>query len=249
MKDEKIKIAIISLTGCEGCCFAILDWPKKFLALRKKIEIKNFRLFEEDAHFSVEKFDLAFIEGSPLTEADVERLQEIRLNSKTLVALGSCADMGGVYHLKKYQDKRKALDHVYHNDIGIENFDVVPLREIVKVDFVIPGCPINAEEFFKFIYQLLIGKSALIKQNPVCYECQVRGYECVLQNEEICLGPITQGGCEAVCLKSKQGCWGCRGLVEDAAVDNLVKRLKEKHSEKEIVKSFEVFGIKEQINL
>jgi coenzyme F420-reducing hydrogenase gamma subunit len=249
MKENKIRIAIISLTGCEGCCFAILDWPKKFLALRTKIEINNFRLFEEDVHFNAEKFDIAFIEGSPLTKADVDRLKEVRQNSKTLIALGSCADMGGIYHLKKYQDKNKIFDHVYNGEQGIDNFDVLPISELVKVDYVIPGCPITADEFFNFVYQLLIGKFPIIKQNPVCYECQVRGFECVLQNNELCLGPITQGGCEAICLKSKQGCWGCRGLVEDAEVGNLVKKLKEKRSEKEIIKAFEIFGIKEQINV
>lgn len=252
MNEHKIRIAIISLTGCEGCCFAILDWPQKFLALRGKIEIKNFRLFEEDVHFDAEKFDLAFVEGSPLTKVDVGRLKEIRLNSKTLVALGSCADMGGVYHLKNYQDKNKIFNHIYHGGGSlseIDNMQVLPISSLVKVDHVIPGCPITADEFFTFVYQLLIGKSPLIKQNPVCYECQIRGYDCALQKGDICLGPITQGGCEAICLKSKQGCWGCRGLLEDAEVDNLVKQLKEKHFEKEIIKALEVFGIKEQINL
>ncbi|MEK7159145.1 MAG: hypothetical protein AAB766_01445 [Patescibacteria group bacterium] len=245
---EKITIAIISLTGCEGCCFAILDWPKKFLALRKKIEIKNFRLFEEDVHFDTEKFDIAFIEGSPLTKADVERLKEIRQNSKTLIALGSCADIGGIYHLKNYQDKNKIFNHIYRDEAVGDNFDVLSVSELVKVDYVIPGCPITADEFFNFVYQLLIGKNPAVKQNPVCYECQIQGFECLLQKREICLGPITQGGCEAICLKSKQGCWGCRGLVEDAEVDNLVKTLKDKYSEKEIIKAFEVFGVKEQIN-
>ena len=258
MEKQKLKIAIISLTGCEGCCFAILDWSKKFLALNKKIEVKNFRLFEEDAHFNTEKYDVAFVEGSPLTKADIVRLRVIRNNSKKLIALGSCADMGGIYHLKKYQDKNKIFNHVYkseeeippdNNGSGIDNLEVLPISALVQVDGIIPGCPITADEFFNLVYQFLIGKSATIKQNPVCYECQIQGFECLLQKGEICLGPITQGGCEAICLKSKQGCWGCRGLVEDAEVDNLVKKLKENYSEKEIIKVFEVFGVKEQINL
>jgi coenzyme F420-reducing hydrogenase gamma subunit len=83
--------------------------------------------------------------------------------------------------------------------------------------------------------------------NPVCYECQIHGNECLLQKGEVCLGPITRAGCEAVCLKSKQGCWGCRGLIEDAETTNLLKKLREKFNDKEIIKHLEVFGIKEQI--
>jgi len=248
MGVEKAKIGIFSLTCCEGCAFAILDCPKEFLELRKKIEIKNFRLMEEDFHVPSEKFDIVFIEGSPLTSQNIEDLKRIRLNSKILIAMGSCAHIGGIYHLKKYQDKEKLHSFVYAGESTLENLDVLPLEQVVGVDYSLPGCPITAREFFSFVYQLLIDKAPNIEQSPICQECQANGYECVLQKGGVCLGPITLGGCGAVCLKSKQGCWGCRGLVEDAEVANLVKKLKENYTDKEIIKYFEIFGIKELIN-
>jgi sulfhydrogenase subunit delta len=246
--NKKIKVGIVSLTGCEGCCFAVLDMPHEFLELKSKLEVTNFRLFEEDEHVKEEKFDVVFVEGSPLTSENIKDLKRLRKNSKVMVAFGGCAHMGGIYHIKNYHDKEKLHGYVYNSENTLENLDVKPIGNIVKVDYVVPGCPVNPKEFFNVVYQLLLGKSPEIKQNPVCYECQSNGYECVLQKGEVCLGPITQGGCEAICLKSAQGCWGCRGLLEDAEVSSLVKKLKEKFSDKEITKHFEVFGIKEMIN-
>ncbi|MBI5077381.1 hypothetical protein HZB94_03290 [Candidatus Falkowbacteria bacterium] len=245
---NKLRIGIISLTSCEGCCCAVLDWPTEFLSLKEKVDIVNFHLFEESEHSSDERFDAVFIEGSPLTKENIKAVRQLRKNAKIIIAFGSCAHIGGVYHLKQYQDKNKIFNSIYHGQEGIENFDVQSLSALIKVNFVLPGCPISAKEFFQFIYQLAIGKSPSVFNNPVCYECQIRGYECLLQKGEVCLGPMTGGGCEAVCLKSKQGCWGCRGLIDDAEVGNLMKKLRDKYSDKEIVKYLEVFGVKEIIN-
>jgi len=248
VQKNKLNVGFFSLTSCEGCYFAILDKTCEFIALNNRITIKICRLFEDDTHLDEEKFDLVFIEGSPLTEENREQVKRLRRNAKTVVALGSCACMGGIYHLKQYQDKSKIFNQVYQKDIGIENYDVKPLEELIKIDHKIPGCPISAREFMGFVYGLLVGKKIESVQNPVCYECQIRGYECLLQKGQTCLGPITFGGCEAICLKSKQGCWGCRGLLDGAEVSNWIKKMRENYSDKEITKYLEVFGIKEQIN-
>ena len=94
-------IGMFSLTGCEGCYFSVIDLKDKFIGLKDKIEIKNFRLFEDDFHSLGETYDVAFVEGSPLTKENVKRLKEIRERSKILVALGGCAHMGGIYHMKQ----------------------------------------------------------------------------------------------------------------------------------------------------
>lgn len=244
---KKFKVGLFSLTSCEGCYFGLLDVAQKFFDLADYVEFQNFRLFEEQFHARTEQFDLAFVEGSPLTSENVEDLQRLRQNSRILVALGSCSHIGGIYQLKNYQDKEKIFDHIYAGRAGIENLDVKSLSAYVKVDKVIPGCPVNPEEFIKFIYQFCRGIDFKITQNPVCLECQHAGYECVLLKGEICLGPITQGGCQAICLKSKQGCLGCRGLLEDAQKENLIKKLKENYTDREINKALEVFGVKEEM--
>ena len=154
---NKVKIGIFPLTGCEGCCVAILDLPGKLLELQSKIEIVNFRLMEEEHHLENEEYDIVFVEGSPMTKHDIQLLKRIRKHSKYVISIGSCAHMGGIYHMKHYHDTEKIHNYVYRGKEGIENIDVKPLSAYVKVDFAVPGCPITGEEFYDFVYQLLIG--------------------------------------------------------------------------------------------
>lgn len=250
----KPKIAIISLTCDEGCEFAILDLGKRFLELAKYLEIKNFRLIEEEYHAKNEKYDVAFLEGSVITKENFKKLKSLRLRSKIFITLGNCANMGGIHQIKNWGDKDKIAKCVYKYSESIENIEIKRIDEIVKVDFAIPGCPINAKDFERVVNNLLVGKMLNYNYRPVCFECQERGYECLLQKGEVCFGPIIQGGCEAVCLKSKQTCWGCRGLINQTkgqkeSVINFLKFLKKKYKKIEINHPAEFFGVKKEIKM
>lgn len=243
-KIKKPKVAIVGLTCCEGCEFAILDLHNRFLELAARLDVKEFRMIKEDPEITG-PYDICFIEGSAVTQANFEKLKKLRQVSKTLIVLGNCAHTGGIHRMKNWVGRYKAMEGVYKKFKGIANPPVYPISEIVKVDFTIPTCPINAEEFLKITCQLLEGKKPAIRQNPVCYECQINGYECLLQKGEICCGPVTLGGCNAICLESKQACWGCRGLMEEPDVEKFVERLLQEHSVEEIDRVLEVFGVKD----
>lgn len=249
MVQKKLKFAFVSLTSCEGCYVELLGLRERFVELKDKIDIVEFRLFEDDYFFSEQKLDVVFVEGSPVTKENIINLKKIRSNAKHLVACGSCAHLGGIYHLKNYQDSQKIMEHIYSGDKKLDNPPIKPLAEYVKVDLNLPTCPIIKEEILRFIYSLVVGKVPKIKQNPVCFECMTNGYECLLQKGEICLGPIIQGGCNAICLKSKQACWGCRGLLKKPAIVNWKNAVKNNGwNEKQINKVLEMFAIKEFIN-
>ena len=47
-------------------------------------------------------------------------------------------------------------------------------------------------------------------------------------NGQICLGPVTRGGCQAPCPVAGMGCWGCRGPTDDANMESFFSALKEK---------------------
>jgi coenzyme F420-reducing hydrogenase gamma subunit len=244
-KKSKPKVAIIGLTSCEGCQFVVLDQGQKFLELSKKINLGDFRLIK-DAEKADEKYDICFVEGNPITKENIKLLKEMREKSKLLVVLGNCAALGGVWEIKNYHNKQKTIRAVYKKS-KVANPDIKEVDNFVKVDFTIPGCPINGDEFMEAVHQLLNGKIPRPTQNPVCYECQLNGSECLLQKGEICLGPITLAGCNAVCLKSKQACWGCRGLFEGAQVQNLMKHLNDNLTKDEIYHVMEVFGARDSI--
>lgn len=244
-KNKKPRIAIVGLTSCEGCQFVILDQGKRFLELLKEVQLDEFRLIEDDPE-PADDYDICFIEGNPITKDNVQLLKEMRRRSKFLVALGNCAALGGVWELKNYQDKNKTIRQVYKK-IEVENPDIKEIDNFVKVDLTIPGCPIDGDEFMELAWQLLEGRLPQIPQKPVCDECQKLGYQCLLQKGEICLGPITLGGCKAVCLRSRQACWGCRGYFEGAQIGNLMKYLLSKFSREQVYRVMEIFGGRDSI--
>src|SRR4030043_2170942 len=109
------------------------------------MEPVDFKLFENVPE--PPEYDIAIVEGCPITKKDLERLKETRKKSKILIALGACACLGGIAKIKNYKDKNEVINYVYEKPEKINNSDVKPLKEYVKVNLEIPGCPMNNEEF------------------------------------------------------------------------------------------------------
>lgn len=244
-KSKKPSVAIVSLTSCEGCQFVMLDQGQRFLTWLKKTNIDEFRLVEDEPTTS-NHYDICFIEGNPVTKENIKLLKQMRKISDLLVVVGNCAALGGVWEMKNYQSKKKTIKQVYKK-LKVENPDIKEVDNFVKVDLTIPGCPIDGGEFMRIANNLIDGLIPQIPQNPVCYECQTRGYECLLLKGEICLGPITLAGCQAVCLKSKQACWGCRGMFSGAQILNFINHLLELFPREQVYHVMEVFGVRDTI--
>lgn len=246
-QEKKIKTAFVSLTSCEGCQFAVLDLGKHFLGLTKRIEIAKFRLIEEKDKYPV-YFDIAFIEGSPLLKDNITKLKELRRRTKFLVIMGNCAHTGGVYALRNYMGRERAVKHVYPKTWRTVYNPIVPaLGQLVKVDYLIPGCPITGKEFLHCAYDLLADKPFQIIERPVCYECQLNNVDCLLRRGLPCLGPVIIGGCGAVCPKAGMPCQACRGPLRDPSWANLLKLLKNILTPKQINEILEIFNIKPEI--
>jgi len=250
--EEKIKkpvVAILSLTCCEGCQVAIFDLGERFLEFLTKVDIGDFRLIEDLP--DVDKYDVAIVEGTAITKEQIKRLKTIRKKSKVLVAIGSCACLGGVQEIKNYRDKKNLITQVYPNIRGIDNPDIKSLKEIVPVDLEIPGCPINKEEFFRIINEFLAGKKPIIEQKPVCEECPRKNKNCLLLLGKPCLGPITLAGCGAPCPDSDFPCDGCRGPREGINLEAMKKALKIKArlNNEDIELLLERFGKRNELNL
>jgi len=246
MAKTKPVIVIVSLTCCEGCQVAILDLGEKFLELSGKVQLGDFAFLEESPELY--HYDIVFVEGAPITEQNIQRLKDLRSRSKILVALGACAALGGIAEIKNYQDKEERMRYVYKNIEDINNPDIKPLSAYVKVDLEIPGCPINKDEFLAVAKKLIAGIPVKIPQRPVCYDCQIKRNECLLQKGEPCLGPITLGGCNAPCPSSNYPCDGCRGLLAGASYQNPMKQLaKQGFNEQEVKLILQRFGVEDTI--
>ena len=133
--------------------------------------------------------------------------------------------------------------------VGVAAFfnpNIAPISRYVKVDFEIPGCPIDARDFIQVLNDLRERAKPRLEEHPVCKECQENGNECLLQKGEPCLGPVIRGGCNAVCLNSKFYCKGCRGVLPGYNTKSLEKEILKNHSRKELEQILQIFGIQEQ---
>jgi coenzyme F420-reducing hydrogenase gamma subunit len=245
-ENKKPKIAIVSLTSCEGCQFVLLDLGVKFLEFASQVEMIDFRLLE-DGEDSGEMLDIVFVEGNPMTKANVKTLLELRKRAKMLVVIGNCAAMGGIPEIRNYQDKNNTVKHVYKYIQGIETEEVKEVDNYVKVDFTFPGCPITGEEFLNYAPLLLAGQIPNIPDNPVCVECKKRGNTCLLLEKKPCFGPMILGGCNAVCPTARMGCQGCRGLRPTGNIKAMRNTLKTMMTEDEFENTTEIFGLRDSL--
>ena len=248
IQNRKPVIAILSLSCCEGCQVAIFDLGERFLEFLTKVNIGDFRLIEGLP--DVDKYDIAVVEGTAITKEQKRRLKIVRKKSKILIALGACACMGGPQEMKDYRgDKKKLIRQIYPNIRGIDNPNIKSVKEIIKVDLEIPGCPINKEEFFDMINMVLAGKMPVILQKPVCEECPRKNNKCLLLLGKPCLGPISLAGCNAPCPASNFPCDGCRGPYKGINLEAMKNALKIKArlDDREISMILERFGKKNEL--
>lgn len=244
-KKRKLRVAIVALTSCEGEQFVMFDQGEEFLKLTEYLSLSEFKLFEEVEE--PKDFDVAFVEGGPLTSEDLKRLIDIRKRSKLLISIGSCACLGGIPEIKNYVNKDEKIKYVYRYTKHIDNVEVKPLREVVKVDYEIPGCPMDGKEFLRVVRAIKQGVFTKIPERPVCFECQRKNYKCLLLENKPCLGPITKGGCGAICLKSSYQCEGCRGPLPNVNLENHQKLLRKNISERHLNHLLELYGIKDDV--
>ncbi len=119
---------------------------------------------------------------------------------------------------------------------------LLPLDKVIEVDYYIPGCPPTPDVFWNALEALLKGElppkgSVLGALNKsLCDECPLnetkpdkillkdlkRPHEvipeegkCLLTQGLLCLGPVTRGGCGALCIKANMPCTGCFGPLDN----------------------------------
>jgi coenzyme F420-reducing hydrogenase gamma subunit len=230
---KKLKIAVFDMTDCEGCEVVMVGLREKLVHLAGQTIIANWRLASHNTNSG--SFDITFIEGSPISETDIEAVKQIRAASKIVIALGSCAVMGGVQAALGPKEWQKSLAEVYGKDYKTKSKSPKPLSYYIDVDYAIPGCPVDASELADFIAAVLANRKPTEIRYPVCLECKARENECLLLEGQPCLGPVTKGGCEAACPSRGLRCWGCfgalRGGNQKALKNNFEKKFGKERTE------------------
>jgi sulfhydrogenase subunit delta len=247
----KPKVAFFDFASCEGCQLAILNCEDILLDILNLINLVEFR---EAISETSPRYDIAFIEGSIHRDEDIERIQSIRSRTTYLVALGACACNGNVQARSNFVAPAVNYEEIYGKEardrVQVDpNFwslwahtRVRPLDSIVKVDAYLRGCPPAPEEFLHLVKSLLQGTLPAFPPNAVCVECKKNENECVFERSKTCMGPVTWGGCNSVCVNQGYVCDGCRGSLPHANVDAHIALMREhKIDDKDIRSRYRLF--------
>ncbi len=244
MSGGRPRVAVFDFTGCEGCQLQILNLEAELLSLAATVDLVEWREASSDR---AERYDIAFVEGSLSRPADEAHLQDIRARASVLVAMGACAVGGGVNQMVNAIGADAATRLVYGPAAPsprLASAAVRPLRDVVRVDHELPGCPIDGREFVRALKALLLGATPPIPSHPVCVECKRAQNVCRYELGEVCLGPITRAGCGARCPSHGMWCFGCRGPADDMnlpAALAVVRRFG--HAPEELERRMALFGL------
>lgn len=178
---KKIKVATTSLAGCFGCHMSFLDIDERLFELLELIEFDRSPLTDIKI---CGPCDVGIIEGGVCNAENVHVLREFRKNCKILVAIGACAINGGLPAQRNQFDLRDILEEVYHTSVGLtQDSDIPndpelplplnkvhPIHEVVKVDYFLPGCPPSADAIWKFLTDLMAGRTPKLGHELLRYD-------------------------------------------------------------------------------
>lgn len=219
----KPRIGIFGLSGCWGEQIVMLNCEDELLSLVGAVEFADF-LGASSVNDEEGPLDIAFVEGSVGNSREEAALRRIRGRAKFLVACGTCACSGGVAAIEASASRQRELATGIYGATaaGYDMRPHQPLRDYVRVDAVIPGCPMEKDEFLHVVASLLNGDRPEPVTTPVCAECRMLEQECLLISAQLaCAGAVTAGGCGARCPGYNVPCIGCRGPVEEANIHSM----------------------------
>lgn len=154
MENGKKKVGIFSFTCDEGCSIYLIEiFNKKLAEWLPKMEIKYFLSVKERS--SLKDFDIVLVEGVVGTEKEKKELENIRANTKILIAMGTCAITSQPSGQRNNFDEERQEEIAEH----LQKFNFLPkclaLKDVVKVDNNIPGCPIQENKFIEVFEKYL----------------------------------------------------------------------------------------------
>jgi sulfhydrogenase subunit delta len=221
----KPRVAFFDFTSCEGCQLTVVDSLQYHPELLEVIDIVEFREASSDRS---DDYQIAFIEGSCSRASDEPRLRKIRETADIVVALGACAHLGGINAIRNRQDLQDVREYVYDGRAHwYETYEPRAISAVIGVDVIVPGCPISGAEFVRVVKGLLLGRLLEPPDYPLCIECKLKENVCVFHRGEVCLGPITRAGCDAICPAYGAGCEGCRGIIANPSMSAFYAVLRE----------------------
>ena len=168
---SKPRVATAWLGGCAGCHMSFLDLDEFLIELADKAELVFSPVMDVKEY--PENVDVCLVEGSVCNEDNLEVIRKVRARTKTLVSFGDCAVTANVPALRNQLGPNNAesvLQRAYIECVqmnpGIPKEPgivppllprVMPVHEVVHVDYFMPGCPPPADRIKALLMQVLEG--------------------------------------------------------------------------------------------
>ncbi len=147
IKPKKLAIGWFSFTCCEDSTILFSELlNKNFDAWTKLVEFRHVHTLKTNN--TLEGLDVAFIEGAVSSDIQAKKVIEIREHAKYVVAIGSCACTGKPSASRDEFTPDQITERIQWY---LSQFDYSEktrkLDEVIKVDDVVMGCPMNAKTF------------------------------------------------------------------------------------------------------
>ena len=167
---DRIRLATVWMGGCSGCHMSFLDLDEWLIDLHQKADLVFSPVVDTKEY--PENVDVVLIEGAICNEDHLELIHQIRARTKTIVAFGDCAVTGNVTALRNPLGKAEHVLQRAYIDCADLNPQipaekgivpllldrVMPVHEVVPVEYYLPGCPPPADHIKALLAQLLDGK-------------------------------------------------------------------------------------------
>lgn len=148
-----MRIGWFTFTCCEDSSVLFVELMNDhFFEWTEKMEFAHCKFLKSNN--DMEDLDVAFVEGAISSKYDLEDLKRIRGKCKKLVAIGSCACNGMPSAQRNaFDEMKKAKISTFLDKFG-QLEKVLPLKEVVKVDFEVNGCPMDEKKFLGALEEL-----------------------------------------------------------------------------------------------
>ena len=201
---DRPKVAFYWCASCGGCEEAVVDLGEAILEIVSAIDIVFWPVALDFKRKHIEvmadrSIAITFLNGAIRTSEQSEMARLLRQKSRLLVALGSCAHLGGVPGLANLFEKESIFEEIYklspttsnpsgnfpeeHHSENGDTLDlpffhstVRPLNQVVDVDYYLPGCP-PTSKMFRSAVETLLGEqlppkgAVLAPDYALCEEC------------------------------------------------------------------------------
>jgi F420-non-reducing hydrogenase small subunit len=267
LPNSRVSLSMYWAAGCGGCEMSVVNLHETLLDVLSVADLVFCPCLMDTKLSDVEAMpdggiDVTLLNGAMRNEDNAEMARLLRRKSRILVAYGSCASSGSIPGLSNLFSLDDHLRTVYTRQPSLDNPDrilpgqrspvpegtlelpalyerVLPLREVVEVDYLIPGCPPESDQVAAALKILVDGtelppRGSVLGSGPstVCSECRRRREGkmitelrrtwqsdpdpdlCLLEQGLVCMGVATREGCGALCPTVNMPCIGCYGAPE-----------------------------------